>query len=113
MDLKINEEFKSLIPKLTAEEYEGLEASIIQEGCRDKIVTWKGYIIDGHNRYEICNKHSIAFEVLEKDNFETETDVKLWIKNNQFHRKNLSEHEIKRLQKIRDALIKEKEARNG
>jgi len=89
MDLKINEEFKSLIPSLTAEEYEGLEASIIQEGCRDKIVTWKGYIIDGHNRYEICNKHSIAFEVLEKDNFETEADVKLWMINNQFNRRNL------------------------
>lgn len=89
MDLKINEEFKSLIPKLTAEEYEGLEASIIQEGCRDKILTWKGYIIDGHNRYEICNKHSIAFEVLEKDNFETEADVKMWMINNQFNRRNL------------------------
>lgn len=32
MDLKIKEEFKSLIPSLTAEEYEGLEKSIIQEG---------------------------------------------------------------------------------
>lgn len=113
MDLKIKEEFKSLIPKLTAEEYEGLEQSIIQDGCRDKIVIWKGYIIDGHNRYEICNKHNITFEVLEKDNLETEADVKLWIKNNQCHRKNLSKHEIKRLQKIRDELIKEKEAKNG
>ena len=74
MDLKINEEFTFLIPKLTAEEYEELEASIIQDGCRDRIVTWKGYIIDGHNRYEICNKHNITFEVLEKDNLETVDD---------------------------------------
>ena len=88
-ELQINEEFKSLIPSLTAEEYEGLEASIIQEGCRDKIVTWKGYIIDGHNRYEICNKHSIAFEFLEKDNFETEADIETWMINNQFNRRNL------------------------
>ena len=72
MDLKINEKFKSLIPSLTAEEYEGLEASIIQDGCRDRIVIWKGYIIDGHNRYEICKKYNIAFEVLEKDNFKAE-----------------------------------------
>lgn len=88
-DLKIKEEFKSLIPELTAEEYEGLEASIIQEGCRDKIVTWKGYIIDGHNRYEICKKHNIAFEVLEKDNFASEVDVETWMINNQFNRRNL------------------------
>ena len=98
---------------MTAEEYEGLEKSIIQDGCRDRIVTWNGYIIDGHNRYEICKKHNIAFEVLEKDNFASEADVKLWIKNNQYHRKNLSKHEIKRLQKIRDELIKEKGSKNG
>lgn len=89
MDLQINEEFKSLIPSLTTEEYEGLEASIIQGGCRDRIVTWKGYIIDGHNRYKICKKYNIAFEVLEKDNFETEADVKLWMIENQFNRRNL------------------------
>ena len=89
LDIKIKEEFKSLIPSLTAEEYEGLEASIIQDGCRDRIVTWKGYIIDGHNRYEICKKHNIAFEVSEKDNFATEADVKLWMIENQFSRRNL------------------------
>lgn len=89
MDLKIKEEFKSLIPSLTAEEYEGLEKNIIQEGCEESIVTWKGYIIDGHNRYEICNKHNIAFNVLEKDNFETEADVKMWMINRQFDRRNL------------------------
>ena len=89
MDLKINEEFKSLIPSLTDEEYEGLEKSIIQDGCRDRIVTWNGYIIDGHNRYEICNKHNITFEVLEKDNFASEADVKLWMIENQLGKRNL------------------------
>lgn len=89
MDLKINEEFKSLIPSLTDEEYEGLEQSIIQDGCRDRIVTWNGYIIDGHNRYEICNKHNITFEVLEKDNFASEADVKLWMIENQLGKRNL------------------------
>ncbi len=90
MDLKIKEEFKSLIPKLTAEEYEGLEKSIIQDGCRDKIITWNGYIIDGHNRYEICKKHNIAFEVLEKDNFANEAEVKLWMIYNQIGKRNLT-----------------------
>ena len=36
-----------------------------------------------------CNRPNIAFEVLEKDNFETETDVKLWMIENQFNRRNL------------------------
>ncbi len=46
--MRIDNEFRSLIPPLTAEEYAGLEQSIIQEGCRDSLVTWfvtheKGY----------------------------------------------------------------------
>jgi len=32
--LEINQDFKNLIPKLTQKEYEGLERSIIEEGCR-------------------------------------------------------------------------------
>ena len=68
MNIVIDKEFQSLIPPLTKEEYEGLEQSIIAEGCRDAIVVWEecevhyddltGYtdviphppvIIDGHN----------------------------------------------------------------
>lgn len=89
-NLKINEEFKSLIPPLTREEYYILEISIVAEGCREAIITWQGYIIDGHNRYEICKTHNIAFEVLEKDDFETESDVKLWMIYNQIGKRNLT-----------------------
>ena len=55
MNIKINEKFKSIIPPLSKEEYEGLEQSIITEGCRDAICLWNDTIIDGHNRYDICN----------------------------------------------------------
>jgi hypothetical protein len=51
--IKINEDFKRLIPALTQEEYKQLEDNILKEGIREKIITWNGYIIDGHNRYEI------------------------------------------------------------
>ena len=65
--LKIDQEFKSLIPPLTAEEYAQLEKNVIAEGCRDALVIWQGTIIDGHIRYEICQKHSISYEIVEKD----------------------------------------------
>ena len=48
-ELIIDPEFKELIPPLTAEEYSGLEQSIIAEGCREPIITWDNIIIDGHN----------------------------------------------------------------
>ena len=57
--LKILPEFKNLIRPLKKKEYLQLEANILSDGCRDPIVVWKRYIIDGHNRYEICMRHGI------------------------------------------------------
>ena len=54
--MKINEEFKNVMPPLTEEEYRGLEKSLLEEGCRDPLVVWGDILIDGHNRYEICLK---------------------------------------------------------
>ena len=88
-ELNINTEFQDLIPPLSLEELEGLEKSVIAEGCRDPLVTWQNYIIDGHHRYGICQKYNIEFNIVEKNDLETELDVKLWMINNQFSRRNL------------------------
>lgn len=88
--LKVDAEFKSLVPKLSAEEYAGLEASILADGCRDNGVSWNSIIIDGHNRYEICRKHGVAF-VCREHEFEDRDDAKIWIINNQFSRRNLTD----------------------
>lgn len=94
MNLKINEEFKNLIPPLTEEEKTGLEKSILMFGCRDKIISWNNTIIDGHNRYEICTKNNVAFEILKMDyDFENEEEVKQWIIKNQFARRNISSYQ--------------------
>jgi len=94
--LNIDNEFKNLIPPLTQEEYKQLEENLIKEGCRDSLVVWNGTILDGHNRYEICNKHNIKFEVKEMK-FETREDVIEWIIRNQFGRRNLPNYERAKL----------------
>jgi len=88
MELTINPIFHSLIPPISKEEYGLLEQSILHEGCRDAIVAWNDCILDGHNRYEICQKHNIGFKTLEKE-FDNENEVKFWIINNQLGRRNL------------------------
>jgi site-specific DNA-methyltransferase (adenine-specific) len=40
MNMKIDQEFKALIPPLTPEEYSQLEANLIADGCRDPLVVW-------------------------------------------------------------------------
>jgi len=88
--LKIAPEFKNLIAPLSADEFNQLESNIIAEGgCRETIKTWRGYIIDGHNRYEICQKHGLPFKT-QKIPLLSKTDVKVWIADNQLGRRNLS-----------------------
>ena len=87
--LKINMEFKHLIRPLKEQEYLQLEANIISDGCRDAIITWKGYIVDGHNRYKICTDHNIPFAVMEMD-FECKEAAIAWICANQLGRRNIT-----------------------
>jgi len=88
----IKYEFKKLIPPLAIEEFNQLEKNIIADGCRDPLLTWNGILIDGHNRYEICTKHGLVFSVVEKE-FASESNVKEWMINNQFGRRNLSNYQ--------------------
>lgn len=94
--LKIDKEFKTLIRPLSPKEYEQLETNILADGCRDPIVTWHGYIIDGHNRYEICRKHNIGFKVKEMS-FESRDEAVVWICANQLGRRNITEETRKYL----------------
>lgn len=53
-------------------------------------------IIDGHNRYEICTRLGVAFNVVELD-FADSDEVKIWIIRNQFARRNLSDYQRSKL----------------
>lgn len=96
MEIRIDQEFKNLIPPLTNEEFSGLEAAITAEGCRDPLVVWGDVLVDGHNRYEICQKHGIPFQTVQKD-FADRNDAIIWIIKNQFGRRNLPAYERARL----------------
>lgn len=86
--LTIDPAFKALIPPLSSEEREQLEANILRDGCREALVIWDGILIDGHNRYEICTRLGIEFEVNEME-FESRDEAELWMINTQRGRRNL------------------------
>lgn len=96
MKIKIDDEFKALIPPLTSDEYSGLEKSLLDDGCRDSLVLWGDTLIDGHNRYEICTKYHIPYETVQRD-FESRQSAIEWIILNQFGRRNLPVYERARL----------------
>lgn len=90
--MQIKKEFKDLIPPLSQEEFKQLEENCLKEGIRDAIVTWQGFIIDGHNRYEISQRHGLKYQTIEKA-FESENDVIEWMIRNQFGRRNLNNYQ--------------------
>ena len=87
--IHINPLFQSLIPRLSEEEKNQLEINLVQHGIREPICLWGNTIIDGHNRYELAQKHGLLLKTISYE-FESENDVLLWIINNQFGRRNLS-----------------------
>lgn len=116
-ELKIDEELKNLLPPLTKEEYDRLEESIVNNGCRDAICVWHGYIADGHNRYSICKKHNIKFNVIELG-YETKDEVMEWmIKDVQLARRNLTDIQkvmiVEKYRKAYEKIAKENQSKGG
>lgn len=91
MQIKVDQEFKALIPPLTDEEFKGLEESIIREGCRDALVVWEeeSILLDGHNRHQTCIKNGIAFETTTVS-LPSRHAAKAWIAANQINRRNIT-----------------------
>ena len=89
MQITIDPEFKALIPPLAPDELAQLENNIIKDGCRDPLVVWNGILIDGHNRFEICTRNSIEFDTVQME-FESKAHARIWMRENQRGRRNLS-----------------------
>lgn len=79
MNIIVNEELKAYIDPLTPDEYAALERSILMEGCRDALILWGEVLVDGHNRYGICQKHGIPFNTVQNTRFQSMEDVHLWM----------------------------------
>lgn|SRR3990167_837113 len=104
--IKEKKEFKNLIPRLTKEEFVQLENNVLEEGIRDPLITWNGFIIDGHHRFELAKKHKLLFKIAEKQ-FKNENEVKLWMINNQKGRRNLTDFVKYELAQIKADILRE------
>jgi 16S rRNA G966 N2-methylase RsmD len=110
-NLEIKEEFKKLIPPLSKEEYNQLQTNCLNEGIREAILTWNGFIIDGHNRYEIAKRWDLDFET-ESKSFKDELAVKIWMAYNQLGRRNLQDFVKGELMKTIEELERQKGKEN-
>ena len=91
MTITINEDLRAYIDPLTEDEYAALERSLLSEGCRDALVLWGDLLVDGHNRYSICQKHRIPFDTVQNQTFQSMDDVHLWMIDNHLGRRSVSD----------------------
>ena len=91
MEIVVKEELKAYIDPLTADEHEALERSILAEGCRDALVLWNDVLVDGHNRYGICQKHGLPFQTVQNTRFQSMDDVHLWMIEQHLGRRSVSD----------------------
>lgn len=99
--ITVDHVFAGYIPALSPEELSQLEENIVEHGgARDPLVVWrngkKDILLDGHNRYEICTRLGLPYEV-EPMEFGSRDEAADWIDRNQLGRRNLSKQDYKLL----------------
>ncbi len=111
MNIIVKEELKAYIDPLTPEEHEALERSILAEGCRDALVLWGDVLVDGHNRYGICQKHGLPFQTIQHPHFKSMEDVHLWMIDQHLGRRSVSDFQRGVLALRKKEILAERRAR--
>lgn len=110
--ITILKEIREYIIPLGDEELFQLEKNILQEGCREPLITWQRgndqlVLVDGHNRYNICQRHNIPYKI-KKVSFNSLEEVKIWMVVNQMGRRNLSADQMSYYRGLKYLSLKKK-----
>ena len=123
--IQVLPELAAYIPPLLPEEYKQLEENIIQNGCREALLVWETtgqhlpnvettatvyILIDGHNRYTICQQHQLDFKV-HLMSFDSIESAKFFMIDNQLGRRNLTPEQVSYLRGLRYLREKQQKGR--
>lgn len=116
-EYRIDPELNKVLPELSEDDYKELENSLIKDGYKGApIMVWGDIIVDGHNRYEICQKHSISFDVKEVE-FSSKEDAIQWMVRQQLGRRNLTTLQriaiVEKYRPIYERKAKENKSKSG
>lgn len=115
-NIVILDELKDLIPPLLESEYLALKDNLQKHGCKDPLKIWQTtnhvinrpektddtvyVLIDGHNRYQLCNELQIPFNI-QIDNFESFKEVRDFMIDFQLSRRNITPQQASYLRGLR------------
>ena len=110
MNIVVQEDLKTYIDPLTPDEYDALERSLLAEGCRDALVLWGDILVDGHNRFGICQKHGLPFNTVQNPRFHSIEDVHLWMIDQHLGRRSVSDFQRGVLALRKKEIVAERQA---
>jgi hypothetical protein len=84
----VDPEIRDLIPPIQQEERDLLRESLAEEGCVDLVTVWRGILLDGHNRVELCRELRIPFQVRSIE-LPSRDAARMWVLRHQLGRRNL------------------------
>ena len=87
-------EMEQLLPPLSGEQFSALESDILENGCYAPIIVNEDMvIIDGHNRFRVCEKYGLPYRML-VFSFTDLLEAKQWALDTQKGRRNLDKWEL-------------------
>lgn len=87
----LSEQYKGIIPRPTAEEYDALKQNIREEGVRvSLIVNSKNVLLDGYTRYQIAGELGIKDIPVETRSFKSQSDEIAFIISLNLNRRHLN-----------------------
>ncbi len=82
------------LPPLSGEQFSSWESDILENGCSAPVIVNEDMIlIDGHNRFRICEKHGLPYKML-VFSFAGLLEAKQWALDTQKGRRNLDKWEL-------------------
>lgn len=87
-------ELEQLLPPLSGEQFSSLESDILENSCYAPIIVNEDMvIIDGHNRFRICEEHGLPYKML-VFSFVDLLEAKQWALETQKGRRNIDKWEL-------------------
>ena len=86
----IDPRLRDELPPLSEAKKVILKEDLLEKGVLMPLLTWNGILVDGHNRFEICEECGIPYETKEIE-FDSIEDAKFWICKNQMAQRDMND----------------------
>ena len=105
--------YEDLVPKMRVREFDGFEASILEQGQKDAIeIDEENSVLDGHHRLRVLNKHGIPVLFTVNKGLKSDLEKRAYVISKALNRRNLTAESTKKLRETQMKLYGELRAQD-